>query len=149
MKQQKANALNRENYRCGPGAKVSSHLLIGAIVAALGGGLLSCAAGSEIGSIGAVLGRDEESNELYVREVSSGSAPSEPGLMVGDEIVMIDGVFVRGLSKNDLRLAMRGQVGSTVRVTVVRGAQVEHLNIKRTAIKAAMLPRREERISEQ
>lgn len=96
-----------------------------------------------------MLGRDEESNELYVREVSSGSAPSAPGLMVGDEIVMIDGVFVRGLSKNDLRLAMRGQVGSTVRVTVVRGAQVEHLTIKRTAIKAAMLPRREERISEQ
>ncbi|MBL8742213.1 MAG: PDZ domain-containing protein [Myxococcales bacterium] len=109
---------------------------------------MGCAAGSEIGSIGAVLGRDEETNELYVREVAS-SAPSAAGLMVGDEIVMIDGVFVRGLSKNDLRLAMRGQVGSPVRVTVVRGAQVEHLTIKRTAIKAGVLPRREERISEQ
>ncbi len=97
-----------------------------------------------------MLGRDEESNELYVRDVASSSPPGAPGLMVGDEIVMIDGVFVRGLSKNDLRLAMRGQVGSTVRVTVVRGGQVEHLTIKRTAIKAGVLPpRREERISEQ
>lgn len=148
MKQQKANPPFSENYR-GSGAKLRSHLALAGAVACIGSGLFACAAGSEIGSIGAVLGRDEESNELYVREVSSGSAPSAQGLMVGDEIVMIDGVFVRGLSKNDLRLAMRGQVGSTVRVTVVRGAQVEHLTIKRTAIKAGVLPRREERISEQ
>ncbi len=96
------------------------------------------------------MGRDEESNELYVREAPSSSSPGAAGLMVGDEIVMVDGVFVRGLSKNDLRQAMRGQVGSTVRVTVVRGSQVEHLTVTRTAIKAAMLPRpREERIAEQ
>lgn len=149
MKQQKANLLVSENFPAPrAGAKFRTHLAAAGAVACIASGLLACAAGSEIGSIGAVLGRDEESNELFVREVSS-SAPGEPGLMVGDEIVMVDGVFVRGLSKNDLRLAMRGQVGSTVRVTVVRGAQVEHLTIKRTAIKAAMLPRREERISEQ
>jgi C-terminal processing protease CtpA/Prc len=148
VKQQKANLLRSENYRPRAGAKDSSHLLLAAAVACIVSGLTACAAGSEIGSIGAVLGRDAESNELYVREVAS-SAPSTPGLMVGDEIVMIDGVFVRGLSKNDLRLAMRGQVGSTVRVTVVRGAEVEHLTLKRSAIKAGVLPRREERISEQ
>lgn len=92
-----------------------------------------CGAGS--GSIGAMLGRDNETRALYVRDVPPGLAAAHAGLLPGDEIVMIEGVYVRDLSAKEIRNRLRGELGSTVELTVIRGREVLHVHVTRTELR--------------
>ncbi len=117
-------------------------------IAILGLTLLGCG-GSEVGSVGAVFGRDAETRELVVREAPPAAGAAEAGLLPGDEVLMIDGWYVLGMSAKDIRTRLRGDVGSTVRLTVVRGSEVHHLAVRRGALGEHRAPRpREERIAE-
>ncbi|EYF04417.1 PDZ domain-containing protein [Chondromyces apiculatus] len=91
--------------------------------------------GAQIGSVGAVLGRDTETQAVYIRDVPEGLAAERAGLLPGDEILMIDGVYVRTLNAKDLRARLRGEVGSTVELTVARGAGVERIRVVRGALR--------------
>ncbi|WP_437598112.1 PDZ domain-containing protein [Sorangium sp. So ce590] len=110
--------------------------------------LLLMAAGctASVGSIGAVLGRDNESQALYVRDVPRGLAAERAGLIPGDELVMVDGVYVRDLSSAQLRDRLRGAVGSAVELTVVRGGDVRRVRVVRSELKAheGLKPREEQ-----
>lgn len=109
----------------------------------------SCGA-TVVGTIGAVLGRDNDDHALYVRDVPDGLAAAEAGLEPGDEIVMIDGVYVRSLATPELRTKLRGEVGSKVALTVVRGERVLRVELRRTPISGVPLRRKakEEKITE-
>lgn len=96
--------------------------------------LLSGCGGSSIGSVGAILGRDNDSRALYVREMPRGLAADRAGLLPGDEIVMVDGVYVRELGPKELRALLRGSVGSTVDLTIVRGKLVRRVRVVRTEL---------------
>lgn len=104
------------------------------------------------GSVGAVLGRDKETRALHVREVPAGLGAERAGLLPGDEIVMIDGVYVRDLASADVRAKLRGESGSTVALTIVRGVRgddVRHVKVTRAAMRERRPPPpREERIAE-
>ncbi len=113
--------------------------LIAATAATVG-----CATGP--GSIGAVLGRDDESRALHVREVPAGLAADRAGLVPGDEIVMIDGIYARELPVRDIKRLLRGDPGSTVDLTVVRGREVRRVRVTRTALRDAEVRPREERV---
>ncbi len=65
--------------------------------------LLGCGGGSSPGSVGAVFGRDNDTRSLYVREVPPGLAAAEAGLLPGDQIVMIEGFYVRDLDAKAIR----------------------------------------------
>jgi len=95
-----------------------------------------CAA-EQKASIGAVLARDNESGALTVRDVSPGLASAKAGLLPGDELVMIDGRYVRDLDAQAVRASLRGELGTTVHVTVVRGDEVLRLHIERGALREA------------
>lgn len=103
------------------------------------------------GSVGAVLGRDNETRALHVREVPPGLGAERAGVLPGDEIVMIDGSYVKDLTSADVRTKLRGEAGSTVDLTIVRGEQVRHVKITRAPMRERRPapPPREERISEQ
>ncbi|WP_437875700.1 PDZ domain-containing protein [Sorangium sp. So ce513] len=114
-----------------------------------GAALLLMAAGcsASVGSIGAVLGRDNESEALHVRDVPPGLAAERAGLLPGDEILMIDGVYVRDLTSTELRDRLRGPVGSAVELTVVRGGDVRRVRVVRGALRELEgIKPREERI---
>jgi carboxyl-terminal processing protease len=83
-----------------------------------------------IGSVGAVLARDEVSGAVFVRDVPLADE-LDRGLLPGDELLMIDGVFVRPLSGDELRGRLRGTVGSKVALTVTRGSDVVRLELQR------------------
>jgi C-terminal processing protease CtpA/Prc len=111
--------------------------------------LVACGAASGPGSVGAVFGRDNETRALVVREAPPGAAAEKAGLQPGDEVVMIDGWYVRDMSGKDVRAKLRGEVGSTVRLTVLRGDDVRHVSVLRGALgEHHAAPPREERISE-
>lgn len=57
--------------------------------------LVGCGATERPGSIGARLSRDNETGALYVRDLFPGLAGERAGLEPGDEIIMIDGHYVR------------------------------------------------------
>jgi carboxyl-terminal processing protease len=105
--------------------------------------------GSGVGSIGAVLGRDDDTHAVFVREVPRGLAADRAGLLPGDEIVMIDGVYVRELGTKELRELLRGDVGGAVKLTILRGEGVRHITVTRSEFRAHETAKpREEKISE-
>ena len=73
-----------------------------------------------------------------------------PHLIPGDQLVMVNGVFVRDLSTKDLRALLRGEPGTEVDVTVLRGSEVLRMKLKRTPLKSTLMPaKKEERVDEQ
>jgi PDZ domain len=134
-----------------------------------GAGLFGLGGGGgdgDVGSVGAVFSRDNETRALVVREAAPGAGAEKAGLLPGDQVVMIDGWYVRGMSTKDIRARLRGEIGTTVRLTVVRGMgqspaspggapsstrgdEVHHLQVRRLGLaERRALPPREERIAE-
>ncbi|MCK6591276.1 MAG: PDZ domain-containing protein [Polyangiaceae bacterium] len=108
--------------------------------------LAACSATAQTGSIGAVLGRDNDTRALYVRDVPEGLGASLAGLVPGDEILMISGQYTRDLDQKAIVELLRGQVGSEVSLTVARGSEVRHVRVKRTALREHEVKPKEERI---
>ena len=110
----------------------------------------ACASTPQVGSIGVVLGRDGESKDVFVREAPEGADESGDGrqLIPGDQLVMVDGVYVRELTTKDLRARLRGEVGSLVVVTVLRGSEVLRFKVKRTVLKSRFSTATEEQVTE-
>jgi C-terminal processing protease CtpA/Prc len=73
------------------------------------------------GSIGAVLGKDNRTGRVYVRDAPVDMAAARAGLEVDDEVLAIDGKAVLGMSPDEVHQALNGNVGSKVTLTVARG----------------------------
>ncbi len=95
-------------------------------------GLLLGACASERGTIGAVLGQSAE-GKLTVHEVPKGLGAAKAGLKPGDQILLIDGIDVRTLDDRGVQQLWTGDVGDPVKLTVVRGSEVLHVTVERTA----------------
>jgi C-terminal processing protease CtpA/Prc len=98
--------------------------LLGAALASLGA---TCERGGDSwpGGIGAVLGHSSEEHRLVVRDVPPDTPAAEAGLEPGDEILAIDGREVSELSVREVIVALRGEVGTRVRLRVRRGDEAE------------------------
>ena len=88
--------------------------------------------GVELGGIGATLrpGRDG----VTIVGVYPGDPADRAGLRAGDRIVRIDGEDADGMSLADALQRLRGQAGTSVGVTVVRGGETLDLMVVRAAI---------------
>jgi carboxyl-terminal processing protease len=87
------------------------------------------------GTIGALLGKSTD-GRLFVRAVPPGQGADRAGLLVEDEIVAIDGRAVKEMSPEDVKTAVRGDVGSTMVLTVERGGQRRDVKVSRSPILA-------------
>ncbi len=76
------------------------------------------------GTIGAALGKRTD-GRVFVRRVPAGEGADKAGLMVDDEIIAIDGKSVREMTEEDIKRAVRGDLGSTFTVTIVRGGDAK------------------------
>lgn len=84
---------------------------------------------------------------VVLREVVEGGAADRAGLAPGDELVRIDGERARSLSAEQLRQKLRGEVGSTMDLTVARGDVVLRVRVVRRRLGAGRPVRgREERL---
>lgn len=92
-----------------------SRLVLAAIIA------MGCA--SSKGTIGAVLGQRQD-GRLFVRQAPRNLAADREGIRAGDELLLIDGRDVRSMSMKEVHQALEGEVGDTVKLTLVRGEEV-------------------------
>jgi C-terminal processing protease CtpA/Prc len=99
------------------------------IVASFGG---SCGCAPETGTVGALLGQKPD-GRLFVRDAPPGLAAARQGLEPGDEILLVDGKDVRQMNEHELYAALSGDVGTTVKLTVVRGDAVTRVTLVRTS----------------
>lgn len=65
-----------------------------------------------------------------------GQGAERAGLEIDDEILMIDGKDVRAMSQDEVRRAVRGDVGSTLTVTILRNGEKRDVKITRTPLLA-------------
>ena len=65
-----------------------------------------------------------------------GQGAERAGLAVDDEILLIDGKDVRAMSQEDVRRAVRGDVGSKMVLTVLRGTKKREVEVVRTPLLA-------------
>ncbi len=65
-----------------------------------------------------------------------GQGAERAGLEIDDEILMIDGKDVRAMSQDEVRRAVRGDVGSTLTVTILRNGERRDVKITRTPLLA-------------
>jgi C-terminal processing protease CtpA/Prc len=106
-----------------------------------------CLTTTTTGSIGAVLSRDNLTGAVHVREVPPGLTADDAGVTEGDRLKMVDGVLVDEMDAARIRRLLRGPVGSTVTLTLVRGDEVMHIEVTRQPFGGAKpLPERHERI---
>ena len=104
---------------------------------------LWCGCGEATGSIGAVLGRDNQTKAVHVREAPPGMAAARAGLLPGDEVVMIEGYYVQDLTPKQIQSLLRGDPGTKVELTVVRNGQVRRVQLTRTPLREKKLPKEE------
>lgn len=112
----------------------AAHVFVLAVVVATAFSSFACS-GSAAGSVGAVFGRDNDTRALYVREVPPGLAAAGAGLLPGDQLVMIEGFYVRDLDAKSIHDKLRGDIGSTVALTILRGEEVIHVRVARGALR--------------
>lgn len=96
--------------------------------------ITACASGAP-GTIGALLGQRTD-GRLFVRGVPAGQGADRAGLEVEDEIVAIDGRSVKEMSQDEVRRAVRGDVGSKLTLTVERAGQRRDVVVERSPILA-------------
>ncbi|HSO30917.1 MAG TPA: PDZ domain-containing protein [Labilithrix sp.] len=96
--------------------------------------LLACA-GAAPGTIGAQLGQRPD-GRLFVRGVPAGQGADQAGLEVEDEILAVDGHPVREMTQDDVKRAVRGDVGTTMVLSVERAGVKRDVTVKRTPMLA-------------
>ena len=83
------------------------------------------------GSVDAVFRYRPQDSTTAVVETRENSFAAEAGLRSNDLILAVDGKNVTGAAFEEVRAALRGPVGSIVRLTVKRGEQVLDIKIER------------------
>ncbi len=97
-------------------------------------GVVLCAVGCLAGwpgGIHAVVRFRGATNSVVVEEVPQGGAAATAGLRVNDEIVSIEGSPVRGMSPENVRQRLRGEVGTRVRLRVSHDGEERDVVIER------------------
>ena len=94
--------------------------------------LLACS-GATPGTIGAKLGQRTD-GRLFVRGVPAGQGADQAGLVDDDEILAIDGRPVREMTEDDVRRAVRGDVGTSMTLRVDRGGVKRDVKVKRSPL---------------
>ena len=93
--------------------------------------LLLNACAAQRGTIGAVLAQRDD-RTLVVREAPANLAAAKAGIEPGDELLLIDGRDVRAMTSDEVHRALAGDVGQTVKLTVVRGDRVLRVTLSRS-----------------
>jgi S1-C subfamily serine protease len=102
-----------------------------AVVLTLVGLLCAACGGAWDGSVGAILGKDNRTGRLFVREAPPGLGAAQAGIQAGDELTQIDGKPVASMSADDVHRALAGKVGTKVGLTVTHAGEARTVLVER------------------
>ena len=85
------------------------------------------------GGIGAEIGTDAN-NRVMINNTREGTPSREAGLQAGDVILKVDGTDVIGKTVNETVMMVRGEVGTDVTLTILRGSQEFDVTLTRAKI---------------
>lgn len=85
--------------------------------------------------IGITIEKDAQTGAFRVTGLTEGGSAAEAGLRVDDVVVAVDGQSVLGLDSQALRDLVRGEVGTEVAVTVLRGESQQSITVTRKHIR--------------
>lgn len=91
--------------------------------------------GDSVG-IGVSVAKHPDSGEITVIEVTKGSPAQTAGFKSGDIIVSVDGKDAAELGFEDTVLAIRGDIGTTVKITIERDKEEKTLTVTRNQFAA-------------
>jgi carboxyl-terminal processing protease len=93
---------------------------------------------SSFGGIGVVLAVTNAPPRLKVENVIPGAPAERAGMRAGDEIVSVDGRALGDLGVANVQMRLRGGIGSTVRIGIVRNGTplAQPLTVVRAAVRA-------------
>jgi C-terminal processing protease CtpA/Prc len=87
--------------------------------------------GQAVGSIGVALARNHVTGGVRVVEAPPGTG-QRAGLAAGDQILAVDGKDVHTFTSDDeLRSALRGPVGTRVKLRVERDGETREIEVER------------------
>lgn len=89
---------------------------------------------SVIGGIGIRMRYVEEHNKYYIYEVINNSPAEKSGLQIGDIVYAVDDVVSSNTPMSDLSEMIRGNINSSVKLTILRGEDKFDVNIKRSEV---------------
>ena len=84
--------------------------------------------------VGCQLLADPETMLITVTRVFKGSPAEEAGIRTGDKIVYVNDEYYSAREMDDAVSVMRGQVGETVKITVLRGIETIDFNVVRREV---------------
>jgi carboxyl-terminal processing protease len=88
----------------------------------------------EYGGIGVVVNIDQDKNILTVSQVYKNSPAEEAGFLPGDIIYKVDGMEVIGLESTEVVYMVKGEPGTDVVITVLRGSEEIDMPLTRAII---------------
>ena len=83
--------------------------------------------------IGVVITRGDDNN-VYIDSITVNGPAEAAGLKAGDMIAAVDGKSFLGADIDEVATAIRGEVGTTVKVTVLRNSQTIDFNVTRKKV---------------
>ncbi|HEX3597781.1 MAG TPA: PDZ domain-containing protein [Polyangiaceae bacterium] len=83
--------------------------------------------------MGALLGQKPD-GRLFVRDTPQGLGAARQGIEPGDELLLVDGKDVRQMGEHELYRSLSGDVGTTVKLTLVRDDSVMRVTLVRTPV---------------
>ncbi len=96
--------------------------------------LLESTSGSYVG-IGVYMANNTTNNAVTIIGVIEGSAAESAGLQVGDIILKVNDTEYTGEQLDGVATAIKGEVGTDVKLSIMRGTEVMDFNIIRSSIK--------------
>lgn len=84
--------------------------------------------------VGITIQVTEDDSGFLVTEVTSGGPAEEAGMMVEDLLIMVEDVDVRGMSTSEVRELVRGEEGTSVKLTVMRKGEHKVLSVERRQV---------------
>ena len=88
----------------------------------------------KFGGIGVVVQYDDEDMTVMISEVVLGSPAEAAGLKVGDYFYSVDGLLVSDIGHRNAVNYVRGEIGTTVTLVVLRGGELISFDVERALI---------------
>lgn len=85
--------------------------------------------------IGITIIAREDGTGLDITQVSAGGSAEEAGLLAGDTLIAVDGESIAGMQLEEIRNRIRGEKGTQVQITVLRGGTEHTVAVTRKQIK--------------